>query len=172
MTFSLKRRSGEGVRTTTHPLAFCLVKYQNKVTTRVEWVWNAHTGDAPFLISDHMISDSYLENHRAKIAQGLIDPNTPDPLKMAITDQAEAVPIPNFTPWIGARVILPFGTLPKIKQATIQQLLGARTALASDHPICLPVDDQMAHEYSHLAASNPYEVVKTAIMSSPANFLH
>src|SRR6478752_4895340 len=107
MNFTIKRQSGSAAITTISPASFALIPYQNRVTGRVEWVWNPINLEAPFLIADLLVPEERSAAFDADVADGKIDPKTtprPDMMAQGLGPRVETAFAPNFVPAIGTRV--------------------------------------------------------------------
>lgn len=158
--FMVKRASGEGPRNVHPSHGLRLLKYQNKTSSRIEWVWNAQTSEAPFLIRDPEVSLAEIEAFQKKVEQGLINEKTaPHPAMMALSDLQESVIVPNYVPPIGSRIILAFRNLSVQSREIIQHtaiVQGRKSVIQDDECFCIYVDEPTHHVYSKLARDNPF----------------
>lgn len=189
MNITIKRLSGAAAITTISPASFALIPYQNRVTGRVEWVWNPRNGEAPFLIPDLMVSDDRVAAFDAAVAAGKIDPKReprPDMMAQGLNNsRVETAFAPNFVPAIGTRVIVEWGDMPTRYANAVMELWSAELAalppaerqkksraaypFGYTHrtPICVVVDEIMHREYGASAGTNPYQPAPPPRIATP-----
>jgi hypothetical protein len=187
MDVTIKRLSGSAAITMISPASFALIPYQNKVTGRVEWVWNPRNGDAPFLIPDPSVSDDRVAAFDEGVAAGRIDPKKeprPDMMAQGLGPRVETAFAPNFVPAIGTRIISTWADLPKryadavraLWQEEAEKLSPAEEKARLKQPpfgympstlLCIIVDEIMHREYSGLAATNAYQPAPPPRLARP-----
>lgn len=120
MTFKnmmLARRDGSLFETTMGE-AFCLMKYVNSATGKVEWLWNSRDGVTPFGLEDSWPDSMATMQHLARWSAGERDLSAnPDPRMMQHADWHEDAFLPNFTPPIGFRVFVSWCDAPQSYKA-------------------------------------------------------
>lgn len=188
MNIAIKRLSGSAAITMISPASFALIPYQNRVTGRVEWVWNPRNGEAPFLIPDVLVPDERVAAFDADVAAGKIDPKRdprPDVLAQGLNNsRVEVAFAPNFVPAIGTRIITTWQETPSRYRDAISALWaeecaklpadeGAKKAkqlpfgYTPDKPICVIVDEIIHREFASLAASNPFQPAPPSRLTKP-----
>lgn len=188
MNIAIKRLSGSAAITLISPASFALIPYQNRVTGRVEWVWNPRNGEAPFLIPDPMTPDERTAAFDADVASGKIDPKReprPDMMAQGLNNsRVETAFAPNFVPAIGTRIITTWRDMPT-RYANAVSDVWAKECAALPEPeasnkakqppfgytpdtvLCVIVDEIMHREYAASAGSNPYQPAPPSRLTKP-----
>lgn len=173
---TLKRREGAPF-TIIHGEAFALMKYQNKVTGRVEWLWNSRDGVTPFVIDDPLVPPGEVQRFEQRRAKGKVDEaHEPDPRAMAHADWHEDAFLPNYVPTDGTRMFVSWADAPPAYKAAVAERWrehveatraeypeGADEALAGEpygmkptDPCVVVVTEELVAHFHKLASTNPF----------------
>jgi hypothetical protein len=176
---TLKRREGAH-ETMIHGEAFALMKYQNKVTGRVEWLWNSRDGVTPFVIDDPLVPPGEVQRFEQRRAKGKVDEaREPDPRHMAHADWHEDAFLPNFVPTDGTRIFMSWADAPESHKARVREayvayiesvragggvsdehcdglLAGEPYSMKPTDPCVVVVTEELVEHFHKLASTNPF----------------
>jgi hypothetical protein len=176
----LRRREEREAVVLQHGEAFALMKYQNKVTGRVEWLWNSRDGVTPFLIDDPLCPEGHRERYRQRQANKNFDPRKePDPGLLAHADWHEDAFVPNFVPTEGTRMFMSWSDAPPAYREAVGErwtayvaevkasgdvsaehiaglLLGEPYDMKPESPCVIVVTEELVARFHKLAAESPF----------------
>lgn len=170
----LQRRADRQPAVIFHGEAFALMKYQNKVTGRIEWLWNSRDGVTPFVIDDPLCPAGEIDRFVKRQAAGKVDERTePDPRHMAHTDPGEDAFLPNFIPTDGTRIFMSWSDAPAPYKAQLRERWAAYLSatppnvraelekgepydMKPDSPVLVVVTIDLVDYFHRLAKDNPF----------------
>jgi hypothetical protein len=175
---TLKRKNDEPIKARFGE-AFALMKYVNRATGRVEWLWNSRDGVTPFGIDDPLAPADALDAYAAKRKEEGFVPGdeNPDPSIMTHADWHEDVFLPNFIPTEGNRIFMSWGEAPPYHREKIavafkayveryradmgdeqaeKMLAGEPYAYEPEAPTVVIVSKELEAHFHELASTNPY----------------
>lgn len=174
---TLKRRNREPFKARFSE-AFALMKYVNRATGRVEWIWNSRDGVSPFGVDDPLAPAEAVEAHAKRLEADDYSPVTDiDPKIMTHTDWHEDVFVPNFIPTDGNRIFMSWSEAPEYHRAAVgvrfvayveshreamgdeqaeKMLAGEAYGYEPDSPTLVIVSKGLEAEFHALASTNPF----------------
>lgn len=158
--------------------AFALMKYVNRATGRVEWLWNSRDGVTPFGIDDPLAPPEAIEAHRARLEAKDFSPTTDiDPKIMSHADWHEDVFLPNFIPTEGNRIFMSWSEAPEYHRLNMavafrayvnehraamgdeqaeKMLSGEPYGYEPEAPTVVIVSKELEAHFHELASTNPF----------------
>lgn len=174
---TLKRKNDEPFKARFGE-AFALMKYVNRATGRVEWLWNSRDGVTPFGIDDPLAPAEALAAHAERRGADDFHPEKDiDPSIMTHADWHEDVFLPNFIPTEGNRIFMSWGEAPAYHREKIavafkayverhradmgdaqaeKMLAGEAYGYEPDAPAVVIVSKELEASFHELASTNPY----------------
>jgi hypothetical protein len=174
---TLKRKNDEPTKCGFNE-AFALMKYVNRATGRVEWLWNSRDGVTPFGIDDPLAPaealDAHAERRKAEDFSPAVDI---DPSIMSHADWHEDVFVPNFIPTEGNRIFMSWSEAPDYHRKKIAEAFKAyierhRADMGDEQaekmlsgepygyepgaPTVVIVSKELEAHFHELASTNPY----------------
>lgn len=185
----LIRRNDRRETILEHAEAFSMMKYQNKVTGRIEWIWNARDGVTPFTVDDPLCPEGDRARFQKRMADGKVDrQKEPDPNVMAHTDIFEDAFIPNYVPTDGTRIFMSWGEAPENHrlavasrwkdlcerqrdafgdQVTDDAIKGEPYGLFPEAPVLVVVTLELVEHFHELASRDPWGRPKAGAVQAP-----
>lgn len=174
---TLKRKNDEPFKARFGE-AFALMKYVNRATGRVEWIWNSRDGVTPFGIDDPLAPAELVKAHRARRKAKDYHPEKDiDPAIMSHADWHEDVFLPNFIPTDGNRIFMSWAEAPEYHRLNMAVAFRAyvekhRADMGDEHadkmlsgepygyepeaPTVVIVSKELEAHFHELASTNPY----------------